>query len=67
MKLKIIYVRYIVTNTDMTHANNYQYVKKWRENNPELQRLRNKSYRMKIYYYKQIIKEFMRIDPTLFL
>ena len=51
----------------MTHANNYQYVKKWRENNPELQRLRNKSYRMKIYYYKQIIKEFYRIDPTLFL
>ena len=51
----------------MTHVNNYQYVKKWRQNNPELQRLRNKSYRMKIYYYKQIIKEFMRIDTTLFL
>ena len=67
MKLKFIYVRYIVTNTDMTHHNNYNYVKKWRENNPELQRLRNKSYRMKIYYYKQVIKELYRIDPTLFL
>ena len=50
----------------MTHVNNYQYVKKWRQNNPELQRLRNKSYRMKIYYYKQIIKEFYRIDPRIF-
>jgi mRNA-degrading endonuclease RelE of RelBE toxin-antitoxin system len=67
MNLKFIYVRYIVTNTDMTHVNNYQYVKKWRENNPELQRLRNKSYRMKIYYYKQVIKELYRICPTLFL
>jgi hypothetical protein len=51
----------------MTHVNNYQYVKKWRQNNPELQRLRNKSYRMKIYYYKQIVKQMMNIDPTLFL
>ena len=57
----------IVTNTKMTHVNNYNYVKKWRENNPELQRLRNKSYRMKIYYYKQVIKELYRICPTLFL
>ena len=40
----------------MTHVNNYQYVQKWRENNPELQKLRNKTYRMKIYYYKQIIQ-----------
>jgi len=51
----------------MTHINNYQYVQKWRENNPELQKLRNKTYRMRIHYYKQIIKEFYRIDTTLFL
>ena len=50
----------------MTHINNYEYVKKWRENNPELQKLRNKTYRMKTYYYKQIIKEFCRIDPSIF-
>ena len=49
----------------MTHVNNYQYVKKWRQNNPELQRLRNKSYRMKIYYYKQIVKQMMNIDPII--
>ena len=63
MKLKIIYVRYIVTNTDMTHANNYQYVKKWRENNRlkylHVQTLRN--------VYNQRVKELYRIDPTLFL
>jgi len=51
----------------MTHVNNYQYVQKWRANNPELQKLRNKTYRMKIYYYKQIVKQMMNIDPTLFL
>jgi len=50
----------------MTHANNYQYVKKWRELNPDLQKLRNKQYRMKNYYYSQIIKEFLRIDPSIF-
>ena len=50
----------------MTHPKNYQYVQKWRANNPELQKLRNKTYRMKIYYYKQIIKEFYRIDPSIF-
>jgi hypothetical protein len=51
----------------MTHVNNYEYVKRWRQNNPELQKLRNKSYCIKIYHYKQTIKEFMRIDTTLFL
>ena len=51
----------------MTHVNNYEYVKRWRQKNPELQNLRNKTYRMKIYYYNQIIKEFYRINPTLFL
>ena len=51
----------------MTHIKNYEYVKKWRGNNPELQKLRNRAYRMKNYYYSQIIKEFYRIDPTLFL
>ena len=50
----------------MTHVNNYQYVQKWRANNPELQKLRNKTYRMKFYYYKQIFKEFYRIDPSIF-
>jgi hypothetical protein len=51
----------------MTHAKNYEYVKKWRELNPELQKLRNQKYRMKNYYYAQMIKELYRIDPSLFL
>ena len=47
----------------MTHVNNYQYVKKWRQNNRlkylHVQTLRN--------VYNQRVKELLRIDPTLFI
>ena len=47
----------------MTHVKNYQYVKKWRENNRvkylNVQTLRN--------IYNQRVKELLRIDPTIFI
>ena len=50
----------------MTHVNNYLYVKKWRELNRdkymEIQRID----KLKRYYYKQRVKELLRISPTIF-
>jgi len=47
----------------MAHPKNYEYVKKWRQNNRlkylHVQTLRN--------VYNQRVKELYRIDPTLFL
>jgi hypothetical protein len=52
----------------MTHANNYDYVKKWRKSNYELHKKRNVEYTMKWYYWKKISKEFReKFDQDLFL
>ena len=51
----------------MTHRNNYEYVKKWRKANRELNLLRARKYTLKSYYYKQAIKELYKIEPSLFL
>jgi len=54
----------------MTHKNNYEYVKKWRENHPDLQRERNLSYAKKAQRWKTIKQSFVKIDkfdPSLFL
>ena len=51
----------------MTHVNNYQYVKKWRTLNKEKYKVLNKKCCLKQSRWRQIIKEFMRIDTTLFL
>lgn len=50
----------------MTHVNNYQYVKKWRENNPTLYNKRACVYSKRNYTWKVIITELYRIDTTLF-
>ncbi len=51
----------------MTHRNNYEYVKKWREANRDKYLVAKRGYTLKSYYYNQAIKELMRINPTLFL
>jgi hypothetical protein len=51
----------------MTHAKNYEYVKKWRELNREKYLQIKRDDTLKRYYYKQMIKELYRIDPSLFL
>ena len=54
----------------MTHIKNYEYVKKWREANPDLQRVRNVLYASKCQRWKTIKLSFMKIDkydPDLFL
>ena len=53
----------------MTHIKNYEYVKKWREANPDLQRVRNVLYVSKCQRWKTIKLSFMKMDkydPTLF-
>jgi hypothetical protein len=51
----------------MTHVNNYQYVKKWREHNPEIKKQRARQYQAKYILYKTQIQLLLNIDPTLFL
>jgi len=51
----------------MTHPKNYEYQKRWRERNREKYLKLKMEDTLKRYYYKQIIKEFMRIATTLFL
>jgi hypothetical protein len=54
----------------MTHPKNYEYVKKWRENNKELQRQRNLLYATKSQRWKTIKTSFMKMnqfDTTLFV
>ena len=51
----------------MTHPNNYQYQLRWRARNREKYLKLKKADTVKRYYYKQVIKELYRIDPTLFL
>jgi hypothetical protein len=49
---------------------NYMYVKKWRENNPELHRMRNLLYATKAQKWKTIRNNFIKydkFDPCLFL
>ena len=50
----------------MTHAKNYEYVKKWRELNKEKYREIQRIDKLKRYCYKQTVKELYRIDPTFF-
>jgi hypothetical protein len=51
----------------MTHRNNYEYVKKWREVNKEKYLEANRRYTLNRYYYNQAIKELYKIDSSLFL
>jgi hypothetical protein len=51
----------------MTHPKNYEYQMRWRARNREKYLKLKMADTLKRYYYKQIIKEFYRIDPTLFL
>jgi hypothetical protein len=54
----------------MTHTKNYEYVKKWRDKHPDLQRERNLSYAKKAQRWKTIKQSFIKIDkfdPSLFL
>lgn len=50
----------------MTHQNNAIHVKTWKANNREKYLKLHREDCLKRYYYKQIIKELYRIDPTLF-
>jgi len=51
----------------MTHPKNYEYVKKWRENNRELNLLRGIKYSTKYYCFKRQQTLLFRIDTSLFL
>ena len=51
----------------MTHPNNYQYQLRWRERNHEKYLKLKQADSKRRYYWKQIIKEMMNIDPNLFL
>ena len=51
----------------MTHRNNYEYVKKWRENNKELNLQRATKYSSKYYCFKRQQNILFRFDPSLFL
>ena len=51
----------------MTHPKNYEYVKKWRESNQEINRTRNLMYSKKYYHWNKIARIFRQIDVSLFL
>ena len=51
----------------MTHKKNYEYVKKWREKNKELNLQRASKYANKYYCFKRQQTLLFRIDPSLFL
>jgi len=51
----------------MTHPKNYEYQKRWREENRNKYLEAKKGYTFKSYYYRQAIKELMRIHPSIFL
>ena len=51
----------------MTHPKNSEYVKKWRENNKELNLLRAIKHSAKYYCFKRQQTLLFRIDPSLFL
>jgi|TARA_B110000977_G_C11046351_1_gene480677 hypothetical protein len=51
----------------MTHPKNNEYVAKWRAMNRQRYLEQSKRSVYKAYFYKQGVKELMRIDPTLFL
>jgi hypothetical protein len=50
----------------MTHHKNNDYVKKWRENNKELNAERCVKYACKYYCFKRQQTLLFRIDPFLF-
>ena len=51
----------------MTHKNNYEYVKKWRENNKELNLQRASKYANKYYCFKRQQTLLFQIDTSIFL
>ena len=51
----------------MTHVKNNEYVRKWRLLNRDKYLEQSKRSVYKAYFYKQGVKELMRIDPFLFL
>ena len=51
----------------MTHPKNYEYQKRWRQNNKEKYKVLNKKCCLKQSSWSQVIKELLRIDPNLFL
>ena len=50
----------------MTHVNNYLYVKKWRELNRDKYLQVQKISSIKRNHYRQVVKELLRISPTIF-
>ena len=44
----------------MTHPKNYEYQKRWREENRNKYLEAKRGYTLKSYYYKQAIKELIR-------
>lgn len=46
---------------------NYQHQVNWRLRHKDKHKEVNLKYRMKYYYWKQAIKELLRIDPEYFL
>ena len=50
----------------MTHPKNYEYVKKWRENNRDKYMQIQRVDKLKRCYYKQAVKELFRINLTIF-
>ena len=50
-----------------THRNNAVHVRRWKLNHPEKYNAANRKSSLSGYYFKKQVKEFLRIDPTLFL
>jgi len=49
-----------------THRNNAIHVKRWKDKHPEKYIAANRKSSLNSYYFKKQVKEFLRIDPTLF-
>ena len=50
-----------------THRNSYIHVRRWKENHREKYIAANRKSSLNSYYFKKLVKEFLRIDPSLFL
>lgn len=50
----------------MSHPKNKEYVRKWRLTHREDYLEQTKRSVYKLYFYRQGVKELMRIDPSLF-
>jgi hypothetical protein len=50
----------------MTHVNNYEHQKRWRARKKEIYMQIQRIDKLKRYYYKQAVKELLRIDTHIF-